>query len=46
MRKARKDQDMQRQARLAAERIKREDKRLVSDVLGDGDDRGEALWPG
>jgi hypothetical protein len=41
MRKARKDQDMQRHARFMMDRIKREENRKISDVLGDGEEKSE-----
>lgn len=43
MRKARRDQDLQRQARAALDRSKREDKRLIDDVLGDDEEKSESI---
>jgi hypothetical protein len=42
MRDARRNQDMQRQARSATDRAKREDNRKVSDVLSDDEDLSES----
>ena len=41
MRDARRNQDMQRQARSATDRAKREDNRKVSDVLSDDEDHSQ-----
>lgn len=42
MRDARRNQDMQRQARSATDRAKREDNRKVSDVLSDDEDLSQS----